>query len=199
MPYRPFKALGVNLAIGSRTDPSCFPLPVRMAFDIRSAGIQVRFQDRLQHQLCGGLHHAIPNRKGCPVPVGARSPRSSVHPLPARPDWHAPVRRHGPECPLGRSCRTVGRSDSQVPASPSRIVSSEVPWFYLRNYPASSLSGALPRRVIPGPHWPSLQNGQIGIHNSPLEARSSFTLPSRTARQLPSHTVSSLGGSFPHW
>ena len=68
--------------------------------------------------------------------------------------------------------------------------------------------GALPRRVIHGPHWPSLHNGQVGIHNFPFEACSSFTrvtacgvarppnvdfvtrlrpgrLPSRTARQLP--------------
>lgn len=36
-----------------------------------------------------------------------RSARSSAHRLPARPYWLAPVHRHGPECPLARSCRTV--------------------------------------------------------------------------------------------
>src|SRR5712691_7781016 len=82
--------------------------------------------------------------------------------------------------------------------------------------------GAIPRPVLPRPLWPSLSKGQVGFHIFSFEACSSFThvtacgvarppivdfvtrlqsgrLPSRTARQLPSHTDNSLGGSFPHW
>src|SRR5438128_6905945 len=82
--------------------------------------------------------------------------------------------------------------------------------------------GALRRPVLPRPLWPSLNKRQVGFHIFPFEACSSFTrvpacgvarppivdfvtrlqsgrLPSRTARQLPSHTDNSLGGSFPHW
>src|SRR5713101_2970872 len=70
--------------------------------------------------------------------------------------------------------------------------------------------GALPRPVLPRPHWPSRNKRPVGIHIFPFEACSSFTrvtacrvahppyvdfvtrlqpgqLPSRTARQLPRH------------
>src|SRR3954451_7809499 len=56
----------------------------------------------------------------CATPLGYRSPtlpslstqspRSSLHPLPARPYWIASVDRHGPEYPRGTSCRRADRS-----------------------------------------------------------------------------------------
>src|ERR1700704_431691 len=84
------------------------------------------------------------------------------------------------------------------------------------------LIGALPRRVLPSPLWPSRIERPVGIHIFSFEACSSYhsryglqscsptyvgfvtrlqpsQLPSRTARQLPRHTDNSLGGSFPHW
>src|ERR1035438_8499094 len=64
-------------------------------------------------------------RSAIPLTLPIRFPRSSAHPRPARPDWTLPVRRHGPECLPGTSCRRAGRNGSSALPSPFGTASSE--------------------------------------------------------------------------
>src|SRR6266498_3872407 len=92
--------------------------------------LEVRLEDRFQHELGGGLHHPIPDRRNAErslasVRLRYGHPPHRIGPVRLRHHLLGPTHRRDAGCPRGKSCRRAGKSGRQAPPSPYDTAFSE--------------------------------------------------------------------------